>query len=72
MPISQFIKCEAGSAEIKRLNDAYVRTLRMLDLVDRGDPVTELVAKKVVDIGTSGVIDPDEIARAVVGHFLKR
>ncbi len=71
MPIKQYIKCETGSAEINRLNDAYAKTLRMLDLVDRDDPLTDLVAKKVVDFGTSGVIDPEEIAHAVVRHFLK-
>jgi hypothetical protein len=40
------------SAEINRLNIAYAKTLRMLDLVDRFDPVTEIVAKKVINVGT--------------------
>ena len=43
----------------------------MLELVDRRDPVTEMVAKKVIDVGTSGVTDPQEIAEAVVNHFRK-
>jgi hypothetical protein len=34
MPIRKFIKGEMGSAEIKRLNLAYTKALRMLDLVD--------------------------------------
>jgi hypothetical protein len=71
MPIRQFIKVEMESAEIKRLNIAYAKALRMLDLVDRSDPITELVAKKVIEVGTSGVTDPQEIADTVVSHFRK-
>jgi hypothetical protein len=67
MPIRQFIT----SAEINRLNVAYARSLRLLDLTDRNDPVSDIVAKKVVDVGTSGLTDPEEIAKAVVSHFLK-
>ena len=43
----------------------------MLDLVDRYDPVTEIIAKEVVDVGTSGVTDPQEIADVVAEHFLR-
>ena len=60
-----------GSAEIKRLNSAYAKALRMLDLVDRMDPIAEIVANKVIEVGTSGVTDPQEIAEAVVNHFRK-
>jgi hypothetical protein len=71
MPIRRYITVEMESAEIKRLNSAYAKALRMLDLVDRRDPVTEMVAKKVVDVGRSGVTDPQEIAEIVVSHFRK-
>jgi hypothetical protein len=69
MPIKQFIKVELASAEINRLNVAYAKALRMLDLVDRNDPIADMVGKKVVEVGTSGVIDPQEIVAAVVRHF---
>lgn len=72
MPISQFIKGEIGTAEINRLTAAYAKALRMLDLVDRNDPVAEIVAKKVVEVGTSDVVDPQEIADAVVEHFRRK
>jgi hypothetical protein len=71
MPIRRYITVEMESAEIKRLNSAYAKALRMLDLIDRSDPVTEIVAKKVLEVGTSGVTDPQEIADAVVSHFRK-
>ena len=71
MPIRRYITVEMESAEIKRLNSAYAKALRMLDLVDRSDPVTEIVANKVIEVGTSGVTDPQEIAEMVVSHFRK-
>jgi hypothetical protein len=71
MPIRQYITVEMESAEIKRLNSAYAKALWMLDLVDRSDPITALVAEKVIEVGTSGLTDPQEIADAVVSHFRK-
>jgi hypothetical protein len=71
MPIRRYITVEMEPAEIKRLNSAYTKALRMLELVDRRDPVTEMVAKKVIDVGTTGVTDPQEIAELVVSHFRK-
>jgi hypothetical protein len=72
MPISQFIKSKMVRADINRLNIAYAEALRMLDLVDRDDPITAIVGEKVVEVGTSGMIDSQLIADAVVGHFLHR
>ena len=71
VPIRQYIKVEMGSADINRLNVAYAKALRMLDLIDRSDPVTEIVAKKVLEVGTSGVTNPQEIAEIVVSNFRK-
>jgi hypothetical protein len=45
---------------------AYEKTLRALRLVDRGDPITELVARKVIEIGQGGVRDPAQISRLAV------
>jgi len=69
MPIRKYIKVEP--AKLTTLNLAYAKALRMLDLVDRYDPVTEIIAKEVVDVGTSGVTDPQEIADVVAEHFLR-
>ncbi len=71
MPIREIIKGDVGSAEIERLNTAYDDVLRKLDLVDRDGPVTKVIGEKVVEVGTSGVTDPSEIAEIVVKHFLK-
>jgi len=44
-----------GPEEIAVLTDAYERTLRALSVVDRNDPITQLVAKKIIEIGQRGV-----------------
>ena len=51
--------------EVGRLVAAYERTLRALHLVDRNDPVTQIVAKKVIEIGERGG-DAVEISRLAV------
>jgi hypothetical protein len=54
----------AGLQEVEqRLNRAYRDVLRSLHLVDRNDPIAEIVAKTVIEIGASGVRDPSEISK---------
>lgn len=54
--------------EIERLNRAFTFALRSLRLVDRNDPLTEMVAKIVIEIGAS-VADPRELADSLVNKF---
>ena len=41
---------------------AFNNTLRKLDLVDRNDPICELVARKIIAISDSGVTNASAIA----------
>ncbi|TWB93125.1 hypothetical protein FBZ93_111164 [Bradyrhizobium macuxiense] len=67
MPISRFLQgSKLNPEEIERLNSAYVQTLRSLGLVDRNDPIAELVARKILKIGAAGVRDPAEISKLAV------
>jgi len=67
MPINRLLEGRTlGPEEVRRLNAAYERALRELSLVDRNDALTEIVAKKVVEIGLDGARDPKDIAKAVV------
>jgi hypothetical protein len=50
---------------IERLSQAYAFTLRSLNLVDRNDSVTEILAHTVIQIGAS-VHDPIEIAEETI------
>lgn len=50
-------------ADIERLVAAYELTLRALRLKDRDDPITRLVAEKIIAIGRLGIEDPAEISK---------
>ena len=45
---------------------AFSGTLRLLGLVDRNDPVCEIVACKIVEIGATGASDPIAISDIAV------
>jgi hypothetical protein len=70
MPIQRFLKeGKLQPEEAERLNRAYIYALRSLSLVDRNDPLTELIAKKIIEIGASGVRNPLKISELVVRKF---
>jgi hypothetical protein len=52
--------------DIDRLVTAYEEALRALGLSDRGDPMTLIVAKAVIDIGQTGVRDPAQISQLAI------
>jgi hypothetical protein len=49
--------------DIERLVAAYEQTLLALRLKDRNDPITQLVAEKIIAIGRLGIEDPAEISK---------
>jgi len=49
--------------QVERLIRALSMTLKSLHLVDRDDPVCEIVARKVIEIDKAGTHDPQEIAK---------
>lgn len=52
--------------DIAGLTTAYEAALQLLRLTDRADPVTEIIAKKIIEIARSGERDPSKIcARAI-------
>ena len=52
--------------DIARMTTAYDAALQLLRLTDRTDPVTEIVAKKIIEVARSGERDPPKIcARAI-------
>lgn len=67
MPINRLLKdSKLKSDEVDRLNRAFEQALRSLHLVDRNDPLTDLVARKIIEISAAGVSDPAEIAKRAV------
>ena len=66
MPINRLLKgrkVEPGEIEI--LNRAFDQALVAL-LVDRYDPITDIVARTIIQIGATGVRDPAEIAASAI------
>ena len=48
-------------ADIDRMTAAYETVLRILHLADRTDPLTELIAKKIIEVAGNGEHDPARI-----------
>jgi hypothetical protein len=53
-----------GPEQISRLSEAYERTLRTLCLVDRNDPITEMIAKKIIEVAQTG--EPAQISELAI------
>ncbi len=47
-----------GPEEIRQITAAYEQVLSELGLIDRSDPIAEIVAKKIIEIFQSGEHDP--------------
>jgi hypothetical protein len=59
MPIVRLLEREAFSPEdIKVIAVAFEDTLAALQLIDRLDPLTEMVAKKIIECAQTGERDP--------------
>jgi hypothetical protein len=60
----------AGPQEVERLYRAYTEVLRSLHLVDRNDPIAEIVAKTVIGIDAMGVREPSDISKIAVRRLV--
>jgi hypothetical protein len=67
MPIYRLLQnSPLGPDEIAVLTEAYERTLTTLRLVDRNDPITEIVAKKIIELGQRGVRQPAQLSALTI------
>jgi hypothetical protein len=57
-------------AETGHLFAAYELTLRTLNVVDRNDPLTAMIADKMIEIGATGVEDAAEISKRALKSFI--
>ena len=70
MPINRLMReGKIKPEEFERLDRAFTFTLKRLQLVDRNDPVCDIVARKVLDIAATGTHEPEEIARLAAKQF---
>jgi len=62
MPINRLFRDgKIKPEDVERLNRAVAFALGALGLVDRNDPLCEIVARKVIEIDAAGTRDPNEI-----------
>lgn len=66
MAIHRFLQNVPLGPEVADLVAAYERTLKALGLVDRNEPITEIVAKKIVEVAHRGVRDPAAISQLAI------
>jgi hypothetical protein len=52
-----------GPERIAELVEAYQITLKKLGMVERDDPMTQMIAKKIIEVGQTGVLDPKDISK---------
>jgi hypothetical protein len=69
MPIRRLLKDGVSPDEFARLDRAFAVTLESLHLVDRNDPVCDIVARKVIELDAAGIHDPREIANRAAKEF---
>ena len=74
MPIYELLR-KQGSFEpedVAVLGKVFDDVLQTLGLVDRKDPVTEMVAKKLVELAKTGVRDPLRLKALTVQAFTQQ
>ena len=67
MAIYRLLKdCPLEPEAISRITAAYEHALRTLSVKDRDDPLTEMIAKKIIKIAQTGVRDPAQISALAI------
>jgi hypothetical protein len=67
MPIYRLLQnMSMGPEEISRLTTAYEQALRTIGIVDRDDPLAELLARKIIEIAQTGVREPRDISTLAI------
>jgi hypothetical protein len=70
MPIRQLLDSSAfNPEEVALLCDVFEDMLRALKLVDRSDPATSLIAKKIIELARQGERDPARLYDGVMKEF---
>jgi hypothetical protein len=58
--------------EVSRITEAYQQALRILCVQDHDDPLTELIAKKIIKIAQTGMKDPAQISALAIKELETR
>ena len=58
-----------GPKEVNCIIAAYAQTLHILCVKDRDDPLTEMIAKKIIKIAQTGVDDAAQLSALVIADL---
>jgi hypothetical protein len=74
MPIYELFRNQGvfTPEEVTVLGNVFEDVLRRLGLVDRNDPLAEMIAKKVVEFATAGIREPDRLKAVTIQAFVHR
>jgi hypothetical protein len=70
MPIYRLLEREAFDPElVAMMGHVFEDVLRTLDLVDREDPLTKMIANKVIELAQTGVRSPARLKELTLEAF---
>ena len=73
MPISRLLKNAAFNDEqVRELVHAFESVLTALALTDRSDPITELVAKKIIECAQDGEFDRVKLRECALAALMSK
>jgi hypothetical protein len=55
-----------GPEDIQRLATAYEDALHALELTDRSDPITQIIAKRIIEAAQIGMRDPATLCAVAI------
>ena len=72
MPITRLLQTSTFEPEqIKALVEAYESVLAALNLVDRTDPLTELVARAIIECAKTGEFDRSKLRTCALAAIMR-
>ncbi len=70
MPITPFLPSQAFQPEqIEAMSEAFTRACKSLGLAVQSDPITALVARRVIELAQTGVHTPNALYLATMREF---
>jgi hypothetical protein len=70
MPLNRLLEnSKLGPEDIARLNKAYTYASRALSLVERNDPLTQMLARKIIEVGATES-DPKKISDIAIKKII--
>jgi hypothetical protein len=55
-----------GPEDTERLSAAYEEALHLLQLSDRTDPITQIVAERIIEAAKTGVREPSQLCQLAI------